>query len=472
MKLTLQGHNDLYAVEQLQLSLFPEGAEGEAVSSLHRGNTWLTASAKITAFGKTAKASRRIKAADETVRARRRALQQSYYLAAKQLLDTVPPWGAFAGVGTTEISSKHILEGGSEKSADKLLRDVYFVTDNRRKLALDCTRSTVHAASLLEEKDISLYIGIPFCPTRCAYCSFVSRTVGNRTELLEPYLQALLREIRLTGELVAKSGCRVRTIYMGGGTPTTLSSQQMAVLMDTVKESFDLSHLLEYTVEGGRPDTLDLDKLRVIRTHGADRMSINPQTMVDAVLKQSARPHTAADVLRAYHQAVEAGFDAINMDLIAGLPGDDLAGFQHSLDTVAALRPANITVHTLALKKDADLFQRRQNLPSAEEVTRMVSYASEKLRALGYEPYYLYRQKYMSGSFENVGWSLPGKDCLYNIYMMEEVHSIVSVGGGSISKRNMPDGTLQRFPNPKFPEQYIDMINTVLEKKKEMFELL
>ena len=472
MKLTLQGHNDLYAVEQLQLSLFPEGVEGEAVSSLHRGNTWLTASAKITAFGKTAKASRRIKAAEETVRARRRALQQSYYLAATQLLDSLPPWGALAGVRPTKITTKHILEGGSEKSADKLLRDVYFVTDNRRKLALDCTRSTVHAAGLLEEKDISLYIGIPFCPTRCAYCSFVSRTVGKRTELLEPYLQALLREIRLTGELVAKSGCRVRTIYMGGGTPTTLSSRQMALLMDTVRESFDLSHLLEYTVEGGRPDTLDLDKLRVIRTHGADRMSINPQTMVDAVLKQSARPHTAADVLRAYHQAVEAGFDAINMDLIAGLPGDDLAGFQHSLDTVAALRPANITVHTLALKKDADLFQRRQNLPSAEEVTRMVRYASEKLRALGYEPYYLYRQKYMSGSFENVGWSLPGKDCLYNIYMMEEVHSIVSVGGGSISKRNMPDGTLQRFPNPKFPEQYIEMIDTVLEKKKEMFELL
>ena len=472
MKLTLQGHNDLYAVEQLQLSLFPEGAEGEAVSSLHRGNTWLTASAKITAFGKTVRACRRIKAADETVRARRRALQQSYYLAATQLLDTVPPWGALAGVRPTKITTKHILEGGSEKSADRLLRDVYFVTADRRKLALDCTRSTVHAASLLEEKDISLYIGIPFCPTRCAYCSFVSRTVGKRTELLEPYLQALLREIRLTGELVAKSGCRVRTIYIGGGTPTTLSSRQMALLMDTVKESFDLSHLLEYTVEGGRPDTLDLDKLRVIRTHGADRMSINPQTMVDAVLKQSARPHTAADVLRAYHQAVEAGFDAINMDLIAGLPGDDLEGFKHSLDTVAALGPANITVHTLALKKDADLFQRRQNLPSAEEVTQMVRYASEKLRALGYEPYYLYRQKYMSGSFENVGWSLPGKDCLYNIYMMEEVHSIVSVGGGSISKRNMPDGTLQRFPNPKFPEQYIDMIDTVLEKKKEMFELL
>jgi oxygen-independent coproporphyrinogen-3 oxidase len=296
--------------------------------------------------------------------------------------------------------------------------------------------------------------------------------VGKRTELIGPYLDALLREIRHVGKLAANSGCRVRTIYMGGGTPTTLSSQQMALLMDTVAESFDLSHLLEYTVEGGRPDTLNAEKLRVIRNHGANRMSINPQTMIDAVLKKSARPHTAADVLRAYGEAVDAGFDAINMDLIAGLPGDDFEGFCHSLDTVAALRPANITVHTLALKKDADLFQRREDLPSAEEVTRMVEYASVTLRSLGYEPYYLYRQKYMSGSFENVGWSLPGQDCLYNIYMMEEVHSIVSVGGGSISKRNMSDGTLQRFPNPKFPEQYIEMLDSVLEKKKEMFDLL
>ena len=178
MKLTLAGHSDLYAVEQLQLSLFPENAEGEAVSALHRGKIWLTASTKITMDGKTVTARCRIKAADETVRSRRRALQQSYYLAARQLLSATPPWGALAGVRPTKLTTKHILEGGTEATADKLLKDVYFVTPERRKLALDCTRSTVHAASLLGEKDISLYIGIPFCPTRCAYCSFVSRTVG------------------------------------------------------------------------------------------------------------------------------------------------------------------------------------------------------------------------------------------------------------------------------------------------------
>ncbi len=472
MKLTLQGHEDLYAVEQLQLALFPDDAQGEAISALHRGKTWLTASTKITAGGKTARAFRRIKAAEETVRSRRRALQQSYYLAARQLLPSVPAWGALAGVRPTKITTKHLLEGGTAASADKLLKEVYFVTPQRRKLAIDCSEATARAAALLDEKDVSLYVGIPFCPTRCAYCSFVSRTVGKRTELIEPYLSALLQEIRLTGALMANSGRTVRTIYIGGGTPTTLSRQQMDRLLEAISTSFDLSRLIEFTVEGGRPDTLNAEKLRSIAAGGADRMSINPQTMQDVVLKASARPHKAADVLRAYGEAVDAGFKAINMDLIAGLPMDTVDGFKDSLDAVAALNPANITVHTLALKKDADLFQRREHLPSAEDVTQMVAYASKTLTALGYKPYYLYRQKYMSGSFENVGWSRDGLDCLYNIYMMEEVHTIVSVGGGSISKVNLPDGKLIRFPNPKFPEQYIEMIDSVLEKKKEMFELL
>ena len=472
MKLTLQGHEDLYAVEQLQLALFPDDAQGEAISSLHRGKIWLTASTKITQNGKTVTATRRIKAADETVRSRRRALQQSYYLAARQLLPAEPAWGALAGVRPTKITTKHLLEGGTAASADKLLKDVYFVTPARRQLAIDCSLSTAHAAGLLEETDVSLYVGIPFCPTRCAYCSFVSRTVGKRTELIQPYLQALTEELRFVGKLMANSGRKVRTIYIGGGTPTTLSEPQMAMLIDTIRECFDLSRLIEFTVEGGRPDTLNAEKLRSIAQHGADRMSINPQTMIDTVLKASARPHKAADVLRAYGEAVDAGFAAINMDLIAGLPQDTVEGFCRSLDAVAALRPANITVHTLALKKDADLFQKREALPTAEEVTQMVTYASETLSALGYKPYYLYRQKYMSGSFENVGWSRDGLDCLYNIYMMEEVHTIVSVGGGSISKVNLPDGKLVRFPNPNFPEQYIEMLPQVLEKKKEMFELL
>ena len=242
--------------------------------------------------------------------------------------------------------------------------------------------------------------------------------------------------------------------------------------MDGITSGFDMGRVLEFTVEGGRPDTLNAEKLRTIARHGVDRMSINPQTMVDAVLRASGRPHTGADVLRAYEEAVDAGYQAINMDLIAGLPEDTMEGFRYSLDTVAELRPANITVHTLALKKGADLFQRRENLPTARDVTEMVAYASRVLTELGYKPYYLYRQKYMSGSFENVGWSRDSLDCLYNIYMMEELHSIVSLGGGGMNKVNLPGGRLERFHNPKFPEQYIAMIDNVLEDKKKLFELL
>ena len=472
MNLSLIGHDDRYAVEQLQMALFPEGTEGEAVSTLHRSPVWITATAKITLNGKTATASRRLKTREETVRLRRRALQQSYYLAATALLPDLPPWGALAGVRPTKITTKHILDGGTEKSAERLLKDVYYVTPERRKLAIDCSRSTVNAARLLEPTDLSLYVGIPFCPTRCAYCSFVSRSIGKRTELMEPYLEALMKELTAAGALLANSGRQVRTIYIGGGTPTTLSSDQMARLLDAIGDSFDLSRCIEFTVEGGRPDTLDEEKLRTICAHGADRMSINPQSMIDSVLRASGRPHRADDVRRSYAQAVNAGYKAINMDLIAGLPTDTVEGFCRSLDEVAAMDPANITVHTLALKKGADLFERRENLPSAEEVTAMVAYANEKLRSLGYKPYYLYRQKYMSGSFENVGWSRSGLDCLYNIYMMEEVHTILSLGGGGMNKVNFPDGSLKRFHNPKFPEQYIEMIDDVLRQKQELFELM
>ena len=472
MILTLTGHDDRYAVEQLQMALFPEGTEGEAVSSLHRGKTWLTAAAKITVGGKTATASRRIRAAEETVRLRRRALQQSYYLAATKLLPSTPPWGALAGVRPTKITSKHMLEGGTAASADKLMKDVYYVTQDRRRLAVDCSTATVKAAELLLPTDISLYVGIPFCPTRCSYCSFVSRTIGKKTELLDPYLKALMQEIRVTGTLLARSGKQVRTVYIGGGTPTTLSTPQMAALLDAIRDSFDMGRCIEFTVEGGRPDTLDAEKMRAIAAHGADRMSINPQTMEDHVLRACGRPHKAADVIRAYREAEDAGFKAINMDLIAGLPRDDFDGFRRSLDAVAALNPANITVHTLALKKGADLFEKREGLSAAEEVTRMVDYAGQTLRSLDYKPYYLYRQKYMSGSFENVGWSRDGLDCLYNIYMMEEVHTILSLGGGGMNKVNFPDGSLKRFHNPKFPEQYIEMLPEVLRQKEEMFSLL
>ena len=472
MKLELIGHTEEYAVGQLQMALFPDAPEGSVVSRLCRGKVWLTAVTEISIDGKKTRAVKRIPLGEETVRLRRQALQQSLYLAALPHLPSAPAWGALAGVRPTKITTKHLLEGGTPESADRLLKKVYYVNPERRKLALDCSLSTVSAVEKLEKDDISLYVGIPFCPTRCTYCSFVSRTVGKNLALLEEYLDALMAELSFAGKLLADSGRNIRTVYIGGGTPTTLSSSQMQRLLRGIKDNLDLSRCIEFTVEGGRPDTLDEEKLRVIRENGADRMSINPQTMEDHVLRACGRPHTADDVEKAYKMAVDAGFSAINMDLIAGLPQDSYAGFCRSLDRVAALAPANITVHTLALKKGADLFEKRANLPDYEEVAQMVAYGNKTLSALGYKPYYLYRQKYMSGSFENVGWSKNGQDCLYNIYMMEEIHPILSLGGGGMNKVNLPGGGLQRFHNPKFPEQYIAQLEDVLRQKEELFALM
>ena len=481
MKLYLCGHEDRYAMEQLQLCLFPDelmeycetpfSGDG-AVSKLFRGTRFLTATAKITLGGVTARASRRLPVSKETYALRRRILQQSYYLAAIQLLQRRPPWGALSGVRPTKLTSRRLLAGDTPAQAARWMEQMFFVTPERAGLCADASLATVEAVSKLDKDDISVYIGIPFCPTRCAYCSFVSQTAGSAGKLLAPYLDCLEREIEHTGRLLKASGKTVRTLYIGGGTPTTLNCEQMQRLMNAIKTHFDLSRLIEYTVEGGRPDTLDLEKLRLIRSLGADRMSINPQTMNDEVLKTVGRRHTAAQTVEAYRQAVEAGFSSINMDLIAGLPGESPESFASSLAQVIALGPSNITVHTLALKKGADLFESRAGLRTVQEVAAMVDRAGETLRQAGYRPYYLYRQKYMSGSFENVGWCRDNDIGLYNIYMMEELHSIVSLGGGAMSKVNLSETKLTRFHNPKFPKEYTERIDDVLAQKDELFRTL
>ena len=482
MKLYLKGHAERYPVEQLQMQLFgdrptqfvetPFSGEDGAVSSLHDGKIYRTATAKITLDGKTATAARRIPLTKADVRLTRRILQQSYYLAAVQLLPEAPPWGALSGVRPTKLATKVLLEGGREQDADRMLRAVYFVTPERRRLCLDASRHTLEAARLLAPDDLSLYIGIPFCPTRCAYCSFVSESVERFGEFLPPFLDCLIREIEYTGALLKRSGWRIRSLYIGGGTPTTLSTPQMTRLLDAIGTHFDLSRSLEFTVEGGRPDTLDLAKLRAIRAGGATRISINPQTMSDSVLRAIGRRHTAAETVEAFRMAREAGFDDINMDLIAGLPGDTPTSFSETVRQVLALEPSNVTVHTLALKKGADLFQRRVTLPTREDVAQMLAASGRQLRAAALEPYYLYRQKYMSGSFENVGWCRAGYTGYYNIYMMEELHSILSLGGGGMNKINLPAGALERFHNPKYPQDYIQRIDTVLRQKDEIFALL
>ena len=472
MEIKLIGHDCLYQVEQLQQALFGVDAEGCAVSQVRRDPDTIHFLTQITVGDKVTYGSRQLPAEQDDIPSFYRYLRQSYFDAALPHLPEVPAWGALSGVRPTKISTKHLLEGGTVHTADQLLKDEFYVTPERRAIAISCSQSTVHAYGLMEKQDVSLYIGIPFCPTRCSYCSFVSRTAGKSTKLLDQYLQMLLQEVAVTGKLLRESGKTVRSLYIGGGTPTTFSAQQLQELMTAVKENIDLSRCLEYTVEGGRPDTLTPEKFAVIKDGGADRISINPQTMIDSVLAACLRPHTAQDVRRVYQQALDAGFTDINMDLIAGLPDDSYEGFCQSLDELIALNPSNITVHTLALKKGADLFEKRDRLPSRQAVSQMLDYSRAQLEKAGYKPYYLYRQKYMSGNYENIGWSRDNRDCLYNIYMMEELHPIISLGGGGMTKIILQDLRLERFHNPKFPEQYIEQFDKVLRQKEELCQLL
>ena len=314
---------------------------------------------------------------------------------------------------------------------------------------------------------MSLYVGIPFCPTRCAYCSFVSADVGRTLKLVEPYVEGLLREVAETGRVLREAGLTIRSFYMGGGTPTTLSAGQMDRLLTQCEECLPLEGCTEYTVEAGRPDTITREKLAVLKAHRIGRISVNPQTLEDHVLEAIGRKHSAGDIREACGLARDVGFDCINMDLIAGLPRDTFDGFRRSLEGVLAMDPENVTVHTLALKKGSTLMERGGALPGGEEVARMLDWSRQILTTNGYIPYYLYRQKYMSGSLENVGWARPGAESLYNIVMMEELHTVVSLGAGGVTKL-IRDGTILRLTNPKYPHDYLSGLDKVLGQKQDI----
>ena len=347
-------------------------------------------------------------------------------------------------------------QGRTERETDRVLRDTYFVSPERRRLAIETARAGLAAKGALLPNEISLYVGIPFCPTRCAYCSFVSASVEKSFGLMEPYLAALEQEITDAARMVSETGLRIKSFYMGGGTPTTLSAQQMDHLLTHLNKSFDLTGCAEYCIEAGRPDTITREKLQVLLDHGADRISVNPQSMEDTVLRAIGRRHTAADIEATMALAASMGFPHVNMDLIAGLPADTPEGFRRTLDKCLTFGADNITVHTLSLKKGSRILLEGLPIPSAQDVSAMLDYANDALRAAGFTPYYLYRQKYMSGSFENVGWCISGAEGLYNIYIMEELHSILSLGaGGSTKMVDAKRNHIERVFHPKFPLEYI-----------------
>ena len=483
MKLYLSGHDHRYAVEQMLLTLFPDERpeypagkpEGERIElSLRRTETRVTASCLLVKDGRATRGAAWApagKLSDPLTEDRvcQRLVKNALYRAALRAGHEKPVWGALTGVRPGKLLCALLRAEPEEEKALARFIEEYDVSPGRAALCLDTARQTLRAAASLERRDVCLYVCIPFCPTRCAYCSFVSQSVEKSMALMEPFLDALTREIAAVAEQVRSLGLRPVSIYMGGGTPTTLSASQLERLCAELERQFDLSALREYTVEAGRPDTISAEKLHVLRAHSVDRVSVNPQTMRDEVLEAIGRRHSAADIVTALRAVRDCGGFAVNMDLIAGLPGDSFDGFAETLETVLGLAPENITVHTLSLKKGSRLTLEGGELPSAQEVGNMLDLSSTKLRGAGYAPYYLYRQKFMSGGFENVGWAKPGTENLYNICIMEELCSILAMGAGGSSKLVRTDGGRNtRLMAPKYPLEYINGIERTCQSKEQI----
>ena len=396
-------------------------------------------------------------------------VKTTVYDAVVPFLPQAPVWGSLTGVRPAKLARGMIERGMTRGEAAVELREHFHVSPERTALTIRAAATAMEMDKTIGENDISLYVGIPFCPSRCYYCSFVSATTAQSGKLIEPYLDTLCREIEETAALVRAAGKQVQSVYIGGGTPTTLDEYQLARLLSALENHFDFSHLREYTVEAGRPDTITPEKLRVLKSAGVGRVSINPQSMNDAVLAAIGRKHGSADVLRAFDEARQAGFDEINMDLIAGLTGDTAETFAQTVDTLLNLSPENITVHSLSLKRAAALFREGKE-GAAGETERMIDYAHQKLAEHGYIPYYLYRQKNTADNQENTGYAKPGTESLYNTYIMEELQTILAVGAGASTKLvDRRTGRIKRITNHKYPYEYLDRFNDILENKREIF---
>ena len=380
-------------------------------------------------------------------------------------------WGMLTGVRPVRLVYRYRERGMDDKQIREHLHRDYFVSDEKIDLLLRTANKEKQILDLSRPESFSLYLSIPFCPSRCHYCSFVSHSVERAKKLIPEYVTLLIREIEYVAPIVQKLGLRLETVYFGGGTPTAISSKQLEQIICAVEQHFDLSHLREYTVEAGRPDTITMQKLEMLKRKGVTRISINPQTMNDAVLEQIGRRHTTAQTIEAFQMARQAGHRNINMDLIAGLTGDSLESFCKTVDQVIDLAPENITLHTLSVKRSSQLGQHAKSfyLQEHQRVTDMLSYAGQRFYQEQYLPYYLYRQKNTMENMENVGYCKEGTEGYSNVYIMDETHSIIALGAGGVSKLRKPGGTLlHRIFNYKYPYEYIERFDTVLRRKDEI----
>lgn len=484
MKLCMRGHSYRYELENICRLFLPqesvtvteEWLPGDGVCALTvmekgEGETRLTVTLTLEDFCKTLTSVIQNDAPEYTDACELELATLLYHLFS-ELFGFTQRWGIVTGVRPVKLLRRLKQDYGSEEAAVEYMRRRLLVSEEKLALCRHTLAAEDRLLALSRPESFSLYISIPFCPTRCDYCSFVSRTIERAAKLIPPYVDNLVEEIAFTGKLARELGLRLETVYFGGGTPTSLTAPQLEKLLSAIEEHFDLSHLREYTVEAGRPDTVTADKLLALKAAGVGRISINPQTLRDDVLAAIGRKHTVAQFYDAFDLARRCGHDNVNTDLIAGLPGDDYAGFAATLDGILDLSPESVTVHTLSMKRASNLVvQKRADYRVRDDAVRMVALSAARLPEAGYRSYYLYRQSRTVGNQENVGWAKPGYEGLYNVYIMDETHTILGCGAGAVTKLKLP-GTdyLERIFNFKFPYEYNDHLPEMLARKEQVRE--
>lgn len=397
-----------------------------------------------------------------------RDMEKAAFTVLTKLLGIRPKWGVLTGIRPVKLAMALYDRGFTSEEIYGIMKEEYLVSDEKLRLLISTMEHETAIRLSSGPNSISLYISIPFCPSRCSYCTFTSHSIEKAAKLIPQYVSLLCTELDDIAVLIKELGLRLETVYMGGGTPTVLTAEQLDRVLSTVNAKFDMSAVREITVEAGRPDTITKEKLEVLKKNGVGRISINPQTMDDSVLAAIGRKHTSADVKAAFMLAKEVGFDSINMDLISGLPGDNTEKFKSTVEQVIAMEPDNITLHTLTVKRGAELAPMAQSV-FASAVDDMNEYAYAEFEKAGYFPYYLYRQKGTVDNLENVGFCKAGKEGIYNIFIMDETHSIISAGAGGVTKMKAPYGKkIERIFNFKYPYEYIDRFELMNERKEQV----
>ena len=482
MKILFKGHDFKYEIEAT-VKLFIPGrfeflyeqvnAEGDIVcSQLKKGKAYTYFFVYCRIENQWIRKAFRIKNQQATKKNCEYELCHLIFKCLNKLTNITPPWGLLTGIRPVKKMTELIEQGSDKNECFRTLKNKFMVSDKRLELAYATAVNQLPLLKGISQDSISIYISIPFCPTRCSYCSFVSHSLESARKLIPDYIKFLCREIEILGKIIDKLNLKIDTIYFGGGTPTSIEAEELEVIMKTLAENIDISKVREYSVEAGRADTITYEKMKVIKENGTGRISINPQTFNDRVLKIIGRQHTAQDTLNAYKAAREIGFDNINMDLIAGLPGDTYEGFLHTLETTTRLDPESITVHTLTIKRSARLYEENIKEFNSSMAAEMVNKAMDILPEKGWLPYYLYRQKNTLDNLENIGFAKKGKESLYNIFIMDETQVIFGAGCAASTKLIDKNGKITRIHNYKFPYEYINRFDELMEKKHLIYEFL